>query len=111
MEEETTAPESILPPPLPAESSSPEAEAAEAAIKGIGAEKPEPKKSEVTSVLPPPAAALSPPSEGEPAVSTESIAESYKFPSESEESPENQTEDSSLDAEAGNTEELKPPPF
>ena len=88
-EEEVPTSESTLPPPLPEETPVPEDK----------------------SVLPPPISSLLSPLEEEPAVSTESIAESYKFPSESEESPENQSEDSSLDAEAENTEELKPPPF
>ncbi len=88
-EEEVPTSESTLPPPLPEETPVPEDK----------------------SVLPPPISSLLPPLEEEPAVSTESIAESYKFPSESEESPENQSEDSSLDDEAEDTEELKPPPF
>ena len=88
-EEEVPTPESTLPPPLPEQAPVPEDK----------------------SVLPPPISSLLSPLEEKPAVSTESIAESYKFPSESEESPENQPEDSSLDAEADNTEELKPPPF
>ena len=88
-EEEVPTSESTLPPPLPEETPVPEDK----------------------SVLPPPISSLLSPLEEKPAVSTESIAESYKFPSESEEPPENQPEDSSLDAEAENTEELKPPPF
>ena len=88
-QEEVPTSESTLPPPLPEETPVPEDK----------------------SVLPPPISSLLPPLEEEPAVSTESIAESYKFPSESEESPENQSEDSSLDDEAEDTEELKPPPF
>ena len=135
-EEEVPTSESSLPPPLPEEPPVPEAEVEEPGIASeeemilppfVEEEKEEevptsesslppplPEEAPVPedkSVLPPPISSLLTPLEEEPAVSTESIAESYKFPSESEESPENQSEDSSLDAEAENTEELKPPPF
>ena len=46
-----------------------------------------------------------------PAPSGQSIAESYQFPSETEDSPDNQSGDSSLETDDKNLEELKPPPF
>ena len=87
-----------LPPPLPEEE----------AVEPVGELPPPLPEEEPTgneSILPPPSS--SPP----PAPSGQSIAESYQFPSEKEDSPDHQSGDSSPEADDKKIEELKPPPF
>ncbi|MBT3637200.1 MAG: hypothetical protein HN531_09685, partial [Opitutae bacterium] len=108
--EEPTDPAPNLPPPLPEELSSLEL-ASDPSNENLETEASEQKIPSTKSVLPPPVPSLPPPEEAPPAPTAESIAESYEFPSKKEESPDDQPEDSSLETDAKNTEELKPPPF
>ena len=97
-EEEAVEPVSDLPPPLPEE------EAVEP-VSDLPPPLPEEEPTGSKSILPPPSS--SPP----PAPSGQSIADSYQFPSEKEDSTDKQSGDSSLETDDKNVEELKPPPF
>jgi hypothetical protein len=135
--EENLDPAADLPPPLPEEPPSPEPDDVETASTEVGSLTPppvpeEPPSLEVASgppienmetesreqeipetksVLSPPTSVPPSPEEAPPAPAIESIAETYKFPSEKEEFPDDQSGDSSLKIDDKDTEELKPPPF
>jgi hypothetical protein len=66
---------------------------------------------EAKSVLPPPTSTPPFPVEKSPSTPAESIAGSYKFPTEKEESSSDQSGDSSHESDEKDMEELKPPPF
>ena len=108
--EEPPDPIPDLPPPLPAELSSPEV-ANDLSIENLETEASEQEVPETKSVLPPPTSSPPPPEKAPPVPATESIAESYAFPSKKEESPDDQTGDSSFETDDKNPEELKPPSY
>jgi hypothetical protein len=101
---------SLTPPPVPEEPPSLEV-ASGPPIENMETESREQEIPETKSVLSPPTSVPPSPEEAPPAPAIESIAETYKFPSEKEEFPDDQSGDSSLKIDDKDTEELKPPPF